>query len=333
LIRVLVIDDSPSVRTRLTHLFKVTSHFVLVGEAANGAEALTLMAKDEVDIVCLDVFLEKESAASVVHRILSQYQVRIVLVSEAPKDAPEVFDALAAGALELVAKPKRGNVREVTAFLQTIRRLSETELRALPPKFHAPKRAPTSKLRWGVVVVGSSTGAPGPLRQLLSDLPEDFPLPMVVAQHLIRGFEPGFVQWLARSSPLRVALAEEGATLAAGHVLLGPSGFDITLSAGNKVSITPAQEGFHPSADALFASADHVCGGKACAVVLSGIGNDGAKGAQRLAARGGFVVVQDPNTCPVTGMPGAVLALGVPAKVAKPSDLAAVLLENLAEFQ
>jgi len=173
------------------------------------------------------------------------------------------------------------------------------------------------------VTIGSSAGGPSALRELLAGLPGAFPAPVVVAQHLASGFEDGLVQWLAAACPLQVKLAVDGEALRPGVVFVGVPGTDVTLSLQGRLVSRPAPlRGYHPSADALFASgAAAFPHGQLAAVVLSGIGEDGTLGARAVADSGGDVLAQDRRSCAVYGMPAAVKRSGLAKVVGSPLEL------------
>lgn len=324
MVRVLIIDDSATVRRRLAILFGVASDFQVVGQAANATDVLLLIERHHPDVVCLDVFLEETDAAQVTRVIRTRSNVPIILVSEASRAAPEVFEALAAGALDLVPKPRLGDVEGVNRFLKAVRRICLAP-RAREEIPRAGIRSPRTETR--LVVVGASTGAPGPLRALLAELPSDFHSPILVAQHLLPGFEDDFARWLGASTALEVRVAQHGECITRGSVLLIPSGTDGRLLRGSRVEVrSAAVHGYHPSVDVLFKSAAEQLGAGVVAVVLSGIGSEGVEGARAVADAGGTVLIQDPGSCAVVGMPWAVLHAGIPAVAGSPASLARELL-------
>ncbi len=318
MIRVLVVEDSATARRYLRNLFSASRYFEVVGEAGSGAEAVELVPKVRPDIVSLDVFMPGHDASEVVRDILARRSVPIVLVSDAPRDAAEVFDALAAGALDFARKPRPSEPATEQSLLRLMQLLSRV-------KVGSARDAPEAT---GVrlVAVASSAGGPVALRDLVGSLPRDFPIPVIVAQHLAAGLEGGLTEWLGRVTSLSVRVARNGQALEAEQVLLCPAGRDILIAPGGRVFVRPAEpRGYHPSADRLFESAAEVVGAGVLAVVLSGIGRDGARGAERVVAAGGVVLAQDRRSSAVYGMPAAVADIA--ALVAPPAELARSIVE------
>ncbi len=313
MIKVLIIDDSATARRALTKLFRAEPDFDVVGAVSSGAEGIAAAADLKPDVISLDVFLTDSSAATIATRILSTCPVPILLVSAAPRNVPEVFEAMAAGALDLLAKPTDDATGQ--AFVKLARMLSKVKVRVRRPLY------PEAEIK--LVVIGSSTGGPGALRDLLELMPANFPVPMAIAQHLAFGFESSLANWLSQTSPLPVSVAVHGETLRPGHVVLGQAQKDLTIAPGLRVNIrTCPERGYHPSADLLFSTAAELLGPGVLAVVLTGVGADGTAGARKLAAAGGLIFAQDRESSTVYGMPGSVTRAGLPSTTGSPADLA-----------
>ncbi|MHB8878492.1 MAG: chemotaxis protein CheB [Myxococcaceae bacterium] len=326
MIRILIVEDSPTVRKHLSAVFAAANDFEVVGQAATGEEAVQAVEALKPTLVSLDVFLPDATAAEVVKRILAKRQVPIVLLSDAERDGAEVFKALSAGALDFMHKPKPADRAAGQAMLASMRALSRVKTRPREPS------APTAGVPLAVMTVASSTGGPAALREMLSALPKKFPLPVLVAQHLAPGFEEGMARWLAQASHFDVRVAQAGERLLAGRVLLGGSGLDLFVSASGQAETRPAPaRGYHPSADVLFGSAVDVFGGGVLGVVLSGIGQDGLKGSERVVRAGGLVLAQDRVSAAVNGMPGAVLRAGLASAEGAPKNLAASVVALLGQ--
>jgi two-component system chemotaxis response regulator CheB len=327
MIRVAVIEDSRTARAHLVRLFESAGDFQVVGQAGTLAEAERNVRVWRPDLVSLDVFLPDGTAPQAVRTLSAAWPSPIVLASDAPRNVAEVFEALAAGALDLVAKPPGDDAAKCTRFLQLMRALSKVKL--MRPRVRGTRVRAGKQIE--VLAIASSTGGPTALRELLAELPAALSVPVLVAQHLAPGFEPGLARWLSAGVSLEVAVAVDGEVLKPGRVLLGPSGSDLTVERSRAaVRAAPAQ-GYHPSADALFESVAKAYGAGVLAVVLSGIGSDGAQGARAVAAKGGLAFAQDRESCAVFGMPAAVAKTGAAAVIAAPKELgraAAALLSG-----
>lgn len=321
MIRVLLADDSATVRRHLSTLLTSSGEFEVVGQVASGEEIPALVQRLRPDVVSLDVFMPGNSAARTVRELLAVAPVPVVLVSDAPRDAAEVFEALAAGALDFVRKPSPSAPQSGARMLDTLRVLSRVKVRRRPIPGTAENAGPVR-----LVAIGSSAGGPGALRELLSALPEGFAATVVVAQHLTEGFEEGFAAWLQQVCRLKVRLATDGAPIVPGEVVLGRPAHDVRIGPG-RLQSRPAQSGFHPSVDELFVSAAEQFGPRALGVVLSGIGSDGARGAQRLADAGATVLAQSSVSAAIDGMPGAVRRLGLASIAGTPAVLASAIVD------
>jgi two-component system chemotaxis response regulator CheB len=316
----LVIDDSPTARRRLTTLFTAAGDFDVTAAVGSSSEALRALDEEVPDVISLDVYLGHESAADLVKAILTRRKIPIVLVSDAPRNVGEVFEGLAAGAVELVGKPRSGDAVQEQAFLRLMRTLSRVRLAHL--------KAARRPMEVSLVCLAASTGGPTAVRDFLSVLPRNFPAPIVLAQHLASGFEEGLAEWLSHASALPVKVARAGQVPQPGEVALIPSGHDGAIGAGCKMEITPAPKmGYHPSADLLIGTATAILGRSVAAVILTGIGSDGLEGARLLFDAGGFILAQDQASSAVWGMPGAVTQAGLISAVGPPSDLGSVLAE------
>ncbi|MGQ0503862.1 MAG: chemotaxis protein CheB [Myxococcaceae bacterium] len=326
MIRVFILEDSRTLMRELIKVFGMTSDFKVIGTATTIASALEQIPALKPDLVSLDVFLPDGSAADAVTGILRIAPVPIVLLSEAKRETDEVFAALAAGAVDFMRKPRAVDKRSTAAMLNAMRALSRVALRARPSSERCALAMATS-----VVAFASSTGGPNALREILAALPADFPLPILVAQHVAEGFEAGLAKWLAAASPLRFRVMEkQRQALTGGEVVLGRSGWDMRVVSREEVVLEKAPvRGYHPSGDMLFKSASKAFGSSVIAVVLSGIGSDGAAGALEVARAGGVVMAQDERSSVVYGMPAAVAEAGIAGLIGSPVELGRAILHTV----
>ena len=318
--RVVVVDDSTAVRRALAGLFREAGDFEVVALAATGEEAVEAVANLAPDVVSLDVYLPGENAAQVVRRMLAHRKVPIVLVSSATRDDDQVFEALAAGALGLVQKPRLRDGATTASFLHAVRAVSRVQVQQRP--------SAGQKAGLEVVAIASSTGGPGALRALLAELPRGFGAAVLVAQHISPGFEEGLARWLGQATPLPVRVAgTRSGQIEPGSVLLGRSGRDLAVESRSRYEVRQAPErGYHPSANVLFATTAEHFGHSAAAVVLAGIGEDGAAGAALIEGRGGAVLAQEPRTAVVASMPQATARVVREAMIADPAELGRMLV-------
>ncbi len=318
-VRVLIVEDSEAQR-ELIHLVLRDDSIEVVGEAHNGLEAVDAAIRLRPDVITMDLQMPRLGGLAAIDRIMAEAPSRIVVVC-AVDDERQLdlsFRAVAAGALELIAKPRgegSSGSKALEAWGRTLR--ESIRLMAEVPVVRRPRRPSASppslaRLAARVTVVGvvASTGGPPAVAAILAALPKQLPVPIVVAQHIGPGFLPGFVRWLAGVTELRVVVALPGARLERGTVYLPPDRHDLLVEAGGLLAVKPAGSVECPSGDALLASLAHVFGAQACGIVLTGMGDDGAKGVRTLVAAGGVALAQDPASCTVAGMPTQALLAG-----------------------
>jgi two-component system, chemotaxis family, protein-glutamate methylesterase/glutaminase len=337
-IRVLVVEDSPVARRLIVHILGSDSELRVVAEAENGAQAVDLAARHRPDVIVMDVVMPAMDGLEATRRIMETMPTPIVLVSAGYDGAVDrSFEALEAGALTLLAKPQgpqaEGFAEQATALTITVKLMADVKLvrrrsRARTPALR-PAAAPVTVHRpAGVVAIASSTGGPAALATVLGALPEATPVPVLVVQHITPGFHRGLVEWLDRVSPLRVCLAREGSRLRAGEVLVGPSDVHLGVMSTGRIALSadPPVDGHRPSATHLFASVARVFGDRACGVILTGMGDDGAVGLASLKEAGGVVLAQDEATSVVYGMPRAAVARGVVDRVLPLDQMAGAMI-------
>jgi len=332
LIRVLIIDDSAFVRRTLRTLLLSSREIEVVGTAADGNEGLAAVEKYAPDVITLDLEMPKLDGFAFL-RILMRRRPTPVIVVSSHSDKQTVLRALELGALDFVAKPEKHvspNLKQIRGELvdkvlagagslveQLQRRLDTTrELTAVDeadPEPTARKRPlPAAK---GLVVVGTSTGGPSSLRRILSALPHNLPYALVVAQHMPPRFTRAFAERLDREFPHVVLEAEHGRLIRGGEVIIAPGGCHTEVqpcARGFETTVTPAEPGerYVPSADRLLSSAADAAGSRVVALILTGMGSDGAMGVQYVKIHGGRTLAEDESTAVVFGMPRVAIATG-----------------------
>lgn len=323
--RVYIVDDSATVRLHLRTIIADARDFEVVGEAGSADDGIAQLWRARPDLVLLDVFMPGRSAAALVRTVLAIGPMPILLVSSAPKDTDAVFEALSAGALEVVSKPRHDQADSARLLLEAMRRTRGVKVtRRSPSSVRGDQRAVE------VVVIGSSTGGPAALRDFLGELPAEFRVPVVVAQHMAESFDAGLVTWLRNTTGFDVRLAANGDALEPGVAHVAPAGHDVAFIDLTTLKVRRAKRsGFHPSVDLLIESAAAMFGSRALAVVLSGIGSDGTQGAKALKRAGGTIWVQDRASSVTHGMPGSVAAAGLSALSAPPRQLAHAVLRRV----
>jgi len=345
MIRCLVVDDARAFRAVLRHILASAPGVEVVGEAADGREAVALVRSLRPDVVTMDVRMPHLDGLAAIEEIMRVAPTPVIVVSaEAGEEAQQLsFRALQFGAIEVLAKPRDpgtpGFDRQAEAIRQAVRAVAGLVLVGRrhtvaapqvarrvgsPPVHGAPGRPPG---RPEVLALAASTGGPAALREILSRLPADLPVPLLVVQHIAPGFEGGLARWLAAAARLDVRLAEQGAELVAGTAYLGACGRHLGVR-GRRIQLGdgPPIQGFRPSASHLFESVAQEFGARGAGIVLTGMGRDGADGLEALRRAGGYTAAQSAASSVVFGMPRAALECGAAVRAFDLDELPAEIL-------
>jgi two-component system, chemotaxis family, protein-glutamate methylesterase/glutaminase len=336
LIRVLVVEDSRPQRELLIGLLQNSGMFQVVGMAGDGREAVLATMKLRPDVIAMDIHLPVIDGYEATRQIMQRCPTPIVMVSSSNGDAEmRSVQSLAAGALAVVHKPgslhSAGSQEERTNFLTMLRLMAGVKVVTR----HPPRTPPAtgglpyrSDSQPQVLAIAASTGGPAAVQTLLNGLEANYPLPILVVQHIARGFVSALVDWLNSTTPLTVQLAEQDERLLPGHVYLAPDDRHMQLAGRGRVMLRPgvSTDRYCPGADILFNSVAQNYGGRAIGVIMTGMGDDGARGLYALRAAGGLTLGQDEASCVVYGMPQAAVIAGAVAQVESLANLANVVL-------
>jgi two-component system chemotaxis response regulator CheB len=333
-IRVLVVDDSGFFRRRLTEILNADPLLEVVDTAANGAEGVEKVAAIRPDVVTMDVEMPIMDGISAVRRIMAATPTPVLMFSSLTQEgAKATLDALEAGAADFL--PKR--LEDIAGDQNEAKRLLCQRVRAIARRAPAPPaaaRAPAvprtaaaaapAPRRWApqrrgeykLVVIGTSTGGPVALQEVLSKLPAGFPLPLLLVQHMPATFTPAFAQRLDQNCAIAVREAKDGDRLDPGTALLAPGGRQMVIENRNGAAVvrirdSKPEEHYRPSVDVSFNACADAFPGKVLAIVMTGMGADGREGARKLKAGGATVWAQDEHSCVVYGMPMAVVEAGL----------------------
>lgn len=351
-IRVMVVDDSVVVRKIVTDVLSSDPDIEVVGTAVNGKIAVGKVEQLKPDLITMDIEMPEMNGIDAVRAIrAARNRVPIVMFSTlTERGASATLDALSAGANEYVTKP--ANVGSVSQSMESVREQLIPKIKALtgrpvtvgpaaapppPPPRPAVARTGPRKVP-AVLVIGSSTGGPEALAQVLPKLPATLPVPVLVVQHMPPVFTRQFAQRLDRLSPLRVVEAADGSPLVPGTVHLAPGDHHLVIRATARGLHTGLNQGppenfCRPAVDPLFRSAVTAYDGAVLALVLTGMGSDGRNGAAEIRAAGGTVVVQDQATSVVWGMPGAIAQAGLADEILPLDRIPDALNRHLAGVQ
>jgi two-component system chemotaxis response regulator CheB len=332
--RVMICEDSATYAAALRRTLEHDGQIVVAAVCGSAEEAIEALPRVQPDLVTMDIELPGIDGFAAVEQIMSRWPVPIlVLSSHVGPASGHAAAALAAGALEALAKdgldlhdpsgPMAAALRHRVTMLARARVIRHPRARLAgwqeKPAFPLPAQAAS------VVGIGASTGGPPVLARVLAALPADYPVPVLVVQHMSAGFTEGLAVWLDQSVAVPVALATDGGTAKPG-VWIAPEGAHLTVDSSGRFRLDrDTVAGPHrPSADVLFTSIAQAAGGGGVAIVLSGMGRDGAAGAAAVLRAGGVAIAQEENSCAVFGMPRAAMEQGVTA-VLSPAQIAAWL--------
>ena len=348
IVRVLVVEDSPAVRGLLIHVLSSDPEIKVVGVSRSGEEAIEAVEHLKPDVITMDIHLPKMNGFDATRRIMETFPTPVVIVSGSTnaREATTTARATQAGALAVVSKPAGqglvGHEDRAAKLIQTVKLMSEVKVLtrwARPLLTNALRKeslatqleVSCSAAHFQVVAIGASTGGPPVLQAILSRLPKDFPIPVLVVQHMADGFIQWFVDWLAQECAVRVQVADHGDLILPGHVYLAPDGAHMNVGMGGRLWLTKEdpENGLRPSVSHLFRSVTNAYGRNAIGVLLTGMGKDGAKELKLMRDRGAVTLVQDKASSVVHGMPGEALSLNAASYVLSPDKIAEAVISLL----
>lgn len=325
-IRVHVVEDSLVVQKLLVNILESDPDIKVVGVSESAEHALECIASHKPDLITVDIQLPKMNGLALTQEIMSRDPIPIVVVSgvSEKKDVAKAFDLIEAGALAAIEKPvgfgHADYQRLAKDFISTVKTMSEVKLvkRRTPLTYknlkeHLPAQETIEKNSGiEIVVIGASTGGPSVIQSILKELPENFPVPVVIAQHIAPGFLAGLMQWLSRTTKMKVEIAEDRQKLKPGGIYLCPEGKQTGFSSRQNLKVVQFEHpsNLAPSVSYLFQSAADVFGKRAIAVLLTGMGQDGALEMRLIKEAGGLTIAQDAETSVVHGMPGEAIRIG-----------------------
>ncbi len=328
--RVLICEDSPLFALALRRVLEHDSDIAVVGVCATAEQAIAELHRLKPDLVTMDIELPGMKGLQAVERIMSLCPTpTLVLSSHVGRRSTDTAAALAVGAIDAIAKEdvalRSPDGAEGAAFRRRIKILSRARVVRLARPEPPRRRDRHDRLRpVSLVAIVSSTGGPPMLKRLLESLPGDYPIPILVVQHMAAGFTDSLALWLDRAIQLPVRTSEDGAPLEPG-VTIASEGSHLTVE-GSRISLDDREfPGPHrPSGDVLLSSVARAIGASSAAIVLTGMGRDGANGAAAVKAAGGIAIAQDEASCVIYGMPKAAVEAGVDI-VLTPEEIAEAL--------
>jgi two-component system chemotaxis response regulator CheB len=347
-IRVLVAEDSLTVRKRLLEILAADPELEIIGEAEDGKRAIEICQRSRPDIVTMDMMMPVMTGLAATEYIMAHCPTPILVVSSSVNRAElfKTYDALAAGAVDVLEKPigdepdgvweRRllsavklvSRIKVIThprGRLGSVGRLpAARDLQVEPQPFGPHPFSPLAAPRYELVAIGASTGGPGAIVDVLRSLPPSFQLPILFVLHINEPFGTAFAEWLDGQTGRRVAYPRDGDSVAAaaGRVVMAPVGHHLVVRNGRlRLTLDPERHSCRPSVDVLFESVARDYGPSAAACLLTGMGRDGAAGLLDMRQAGGLTVAQDEATSVIFGIPREAILLGAATRVLRLDEI------------
>jgi two-component system chemotaxis response regulator CheB len=348
----MIVEDSPTVREYLRRAIEADPRLTVVAECESAEKALSNLERAAPDVISMDIHLPRMSGLEATRRIMETRPTPIVIVSRSVNadDLDSTMDALRAGAVSAVEAPTErlsggpadaaARICRELAVMSQIKvvrqRFNQSRCRSIARPLPTVERMPaagTAGCQVAMIGIAASTGGPHAVETVLSAIGDDFPVPILLVQHITGAFHAGFITWLDRVSPLRVSEAYEGQIPEPGHVYVAPSERHL-LVRGKRFALDggPPVAGQRPSGTLLLQSMADSLGAHAAGVVLTGMGSDGAEGLLSIRQAGGYTITEDESTAVVNGMPEAARALGASC-VTLPLDEIGAALKHFAPLR
>lgn len=347
MVKVLIVDDSPTVSEYLEYILSSDPEIEIIGKLTDGKKAVEFVGRQKPDLITMDIDMPVMNGLEATRRIMSSTPVPIIVVtaSRNANDAKVSMEALAAGALTVIEKPqgferageeilvkKMVSMVKIFAGIKVIKRNftshvqyeEKTETANDLPNIQLPAVSELNGRKY--LAIGISTGGPEVLKKIFSKLPEKFPLPVLVVQHITNGFLPSLVSWLSGYSSNRVKVATDGETVLAGTIYFAPNGFQMGISS-NRIQLKKCKEEsvICPSVKFLFQSLSETSGKQTIAMLLTGMGSDGSNELKLLKEKGALTIAQDKKSSMVHGMPGVAIRLDGAGYILNPDQIIDIL--------
>lgn len=345
IIRVLIVEDSRVNQLLLKGILADDPCFEIVGIANNGAEAVDLVSMYKPDVVSMDIYMPEMDGVEATRRIMQSTPVPIVIISSF-YNASEVkmsFSILEAGALTILPRPNGPGhaqyLQTARNYRNTLKMMADVKIKplarvgqAIPkavkpvtpiqipgspamgqsPAIHSDPSGSTISATFKIIAIGASAGGPQVIQEILKEIPSSLPVPVLIVQHIDANFAEGYCDWLAINSNLPVRIAKNGEKMEPGHVYLPPGDHHLGLISPGIIAVSkaPPEKSLRPSVSVLFNDVLKVYGKNSIAIILSGMGTDGAAGLKLLHDCGAYTIAQDAKSSLVHGMPGEAIRIG-----------------------
>ncbi len=327
MIKVLIVDDSHTTMEYLKYLLDSDDEIMIVGIAENGEEAVELSKRKRPDVILMDINMPRMDGFEATRIIMENNPVPIIIMSATHdvKDTVIVFRAMEAGAVTLLNKPwgidRPDYERDSEELLQNVKLMSEVKVirrckfmreAARKPRPKPPAVKPVAMPgEINVIAIGASAGGPPVLQEILLKIPKNFPVPILIVQHISSGFIDGLTKWLGQGTDCAIHVAAHGEILLPGHVYFAPDDYHMGVDGSGRVVLSRAktENNSRPSISFLFRSMADVYGATAAGVLLTGMGKDGADGLKLMKNKGAVTIAQDKESSLVHGMAGEAIKL------------------------
>lgn len=339
-IRVVLVDDSSLTRGLLRAFLEGDADIEIVGEARNGREAVSLARELKPNLITMDLEMPVMNGMQAIEEIMATKAVPILVVSSVA-DAQNAYEAVARGALEVIAKPEY-DAKAAAEFVAKVKMLAGVPvITHIRPRLEGKKTAPEIRPSVAsppapapqgdfpasysrIFAIASSTGGPQILALILAQLPAGFPCPVLVSQHISDGFAGGMADWLAGLCKMRVRLAQEGELILPGVIYISPSEANLAVTPSRRISLReqPLTDIYHPSCNVLLNTVAEVFGRQSIGIILTGMGKDGAEGIVNIRKAGGATLAQDEASSVIFGMNKVAIDSGSVQKILPADEIA-----------
>lgn len=334
-VRVLIVEDSAVERELLVKVLSSDKDIQIVGIVGDGEAAIRAVEQLKPDVVTMDIVMPKVNGIEATRYIMQNTPTPIIIVTNSyvGEETYKTFKAIEAGALAVVKKPvgmgNPNHKKEADTLISYLKLMSEIKVirRFKSVPLSKAEQPMTTKVQWKIedvriVAIGASTGGPAVLEKILAGLPKDFPLPIVIVQHMTPGFIGSFIKWLEIATGFCVRVAEDGEHLRPSVAYFAPDDFHMTVN-NNRIHLIKdlPDKGLRPSVSHLFKSIAQQYGKNAIGIILTGMGDDGANEMKLMRDAGAMTIAQDANSSVVYGMPGETVKLGGAELILSPEGI------------
>ena len=344
----MIIEDSRSVQDLLIHILNSDPHVEVIGTADNGKQGLKFLETRTPDVITMDIDMPELNGLEATKIIMETKPVPIIVVtaSLSTKDVNNTYQALDLGAVSVLEKPRGlghpDHHKMAAELIQNVKTMAGVKLVRRRPNDSSYTGSSTTnshsfngfkceKPKIHLVAIGASTGGPPAIQTILSNLPKNLSVPVVIVQHIANGFLNGLIDWLISTTGHKIHIAADREKIEAGHIYVAPNDFQMGVSPEGYIHLKKGEPGNHlcPSVSYLFRSLAQNFGQNTIGILLTGMGKDGAEGIRHMKNIGGITIAQDKDSSIVYGMPREALATGAVDKVLKTDEIKDTLIELL----